>query len=147
MVISQSEADRLLAMEKILDSNDNFQSEISVLARNKFSLVSSDKTENFFLDLYRSQINLIKSTLQNRARNSIILARVDFGTKHRNPDDAEIGSPHIHIYREGYHDKWAYELPITHFVNPENFNQTLHDFMRYCNINIPSNFRTGIRDD
>ncbi|KJU85379.1 prophage protein [Candidatus Magnetobacterium bavaricum] len=39
----------------------------------------------------------------------IILLRLCFGGHpHRNPDDTEISSPHLHRYREGYADKWAY---------------------------------------
>ena len=51
-----------------------------------------------------------KVTYQTRARQIIVLARLDFGPDHRNPDGNIVGSPHLHVYREGYGDKWAYKL-------------------------------------
>ncbi len=72
---------------------------------------------------------------QNRARSVVVLARIDFGGQpHRNPDDQEIDSPHLHLYKEGFGDKWAMPLPEEHFNNPEDFVQLLNDFMRFCNI-------------
>ena len=63
--------------------------------------------------------------------------RLDYGgAPHRNPDGSEIGSPHLHRYREGYADKWAEPLPEVFFANREN-DQWLKDFMDYCNI-VPS---------
>jgi hypothetical protein len=64
------------------------------------------------LDLARGQIKLTKATYQNRARQAIVLMRLDLdGPPHRNPDDQEIPCPHLHFYREGYGDKWAIPPP------------------------------------
>ena len=43
-------------------------------------------------------------------------------------------SPHLHIYREGYGDKWAAPLPSRDFLRPDDSWQMLTEFMRYCNI-------------
>ncbi len=65
-------------------------------------LISADKRENFMLDVMRAQIKLTKATYRNRARQVIILMRLDLdGRPHRNPDGVEIPCPHLHIYREG----------------------------------------------
>ena len=71
-----------------------------------------DGREEFLLDIRRARIDLAKGTYQNRGREVVILARLDFGgAPHRNPDGEEIGSPHIHLYREGFGDKWAFPIP------------------------------------
>lgn len=75
----------------------------------------------------------------------MILARLDFGgAPHRNPDGEEIGSPHLHLYREGYGDKWAFPVPDHHFANPNDPWLALQDFMRFCNIVEPPVIRQGL---
>ena len=60
--------------------------------------------------------------------------RLDYGGPlHRNPDGEEIPCPHLHIYREGYGDKWAVPIPTQDSPNIHDHWQTLQDFMRYCN--------------
>jgi hypothetical protein len=70
----------------------------------------------------------------------VILAHLDFGTPHRNPDDEEAGVPHLNLYREGFHDKWAFPVPVEQFSNVGDLWQTLSDFMRFCNIVEPPDF-------
>ena len=62
--------------------------------------------ESFSLDISRKKV-VLKMKYQLRARQTIVLARLDFGAKHRNPDGEEIGVPHLHVYKEGYGDKFA----------------------------------------
>ena len=108
-------------------------------------LVSTDRREQFLLDLRRARIDLRKGTYQNRGRQVMILARLDFGgAPHRNPDGEEIGSPHLHLYREGYGDKWAYPVPSSDFPNLDDPWLTLADFMRFCNIVQPPVIRRGL---
>ena len=109
--ILQSQADSLLAMSKVKvdDSRWQFPDPGSSLI---IPLVSIDQRESFTLDIRRGRINLTKGTFQNRYRQVVILARLDFGgPPHRNPDGTEIGSNHLHIYREGFGDKWAIDAP------------------------------------
>jgi len=50
-------------------------------------------------------------TYQNRGRAVVVLLRLDLkGSPLRNPNDEVIPCPHLHIYREGFGDKWAYPL-------------------------------------
>ncbi len=108
-------------------------------------LVSADRREQFVLDLRRGTIDLSKGTYQNRGRQVVVLVRLDFGgAPHRNPDGEEIGSPHLHLYREGYGDKWAVPAPGAHFANLDDPSRTLDDFMRYCNIVEPPVIRRGL---
>ena len=134
--ISQSQADALIALEKhrVDDATWTFpdQGMISV------PLDSADKRESFLLDVRTARIDLAKTTYQNRTRQVIVLVRLDLGDKtHRNPDGQTVGSPHIHLYREGYADKWAFALPAGVFRNIGDKWQSLHDFMKYCNISTP----------
>ena len=39
------------------------------------------------------------------------------GPPHRNPDEAEIPCPHLHIYSEGFGDKWAMAAPADRYSN------------------------------
>jgi hypothetical protein len=131
--ISQIEADGLLAMPKVKVNDDPHEypgsgDQLSI------PLISQDQRENFELDIWRSGNIQLKGRYQNRSRHTIILARFDFGGQpHRNPDDTEVSSPHLHLYREGFGDKWAFPLPKC-FTNPSDLWQTLHEFMNYCNI-------------
>ena len=108
-------------------------------------LESLDGREEFLLDLYRGRINLAKNTFQNRGRRSVILARLDIGgPDHRNPDDQEVPAPHLHIYVEGYGDKWAVPAPCSTFPNLANPRQTLHDFMQFINVVDSPDIRQGL---
>lgn len=101
-------------------------------------LISADKREHFLLDISRGRIDLFRGKYQNRARQAVILARLDFGgASHRNPGDEEIPSPHLHVYREGFGDKWAIPAPADKFGDISDLWRTLEDFMRYCNITEP----------
>lgn len=132
--LSQSEANALIAMEKIRADNQvydytGFGGRISI------PLISRNKRENFILDISRGKIDLLKGTYQNRAHQVVVLIRLDFGgSPHRNPDGQEISCPHLHVYREGYSDKWAISLPQNTFSDTKDLWKLLEDFMRYCNI-------------
>lgn len=142
--LTQAEADALIAREerRIDDARWNYPGlggSISI------PLVSSDNRENFLLDIGRGRIDLLKGTYQNRSRQVIVLVRLDFGGQpHRNPDDEEITSPHLHRYREGYGDKWAVPTPAAMFSNVSDMWQTLEDFMRLCNIIEPPLIDRGL---
>lgn len=142
--LSQVEADLLLATEKHRVDEQRWRlpdtgGGIAV------PLASSDASEAFHLDINRGRINLLKGKIQNRARSTIVLARVDFGgPPHRNPDDEEIACPHIHLYREGYGDRWAYPISREVFSDPTDHWQMLVDFLRFCNVARPPHFERGL---
>ena len=57
-------------------------------------------------------------------------------TPHTNPDKKTViqpYQPHIHIYREGYGDKFAYPLPNV-FQNVEDISSLFMDFLSYSRI-------------
>ena len=49
--------------------------------------------------------------------------------------------PHLHVYREGYGDRFAYEVPPGMLKNPDNPLQVLLGFLATYNIE-----RNGIVD-
>jgi len=132
--LSQAEADTLIQMKKY-KTNDKRWDYPGLGDSISIPLTSGNKRENFLLDVNCGKIDLLRGTYQNRSRQVIILVRLDFGGQpHRNPDGKEIHSPHLHIYREGYGDKWAMPVPVNRFPNLSNLWKTLCDFMIFCNI-------------
>src|SRR5690554_440807 len=104
------EARRLInALKELVNSNPaifpNLQSYKTYEAK---CVESNDK---FQIDVQRKSLNIKKCTYQTRYKKFITLLRIDIeGPAHQNPDGTEIPCPHIHIYKEGYDDKWAYPL-------------------------------------
>lgn len=142
--LPQDEADSLLAMEKKRadDAEWLFPGPGDRIA---IPLTSLDKRENFMLDVTRSRIKLTKATYQNRVRQAIILMRLDLdGRPHRNPDDTEIPCPHLHVYREGYGDKWASIAPKDRYPNTLDLLSTLEAFMKHCNVADPPKIQKGL---
>ena len=142
--LTQVEADALMALEKIRESDD--QPDYPSLGGNVcVSLASVDRREHFLLDVSRGRIDLLRGKYQERGRQVVVLVRLDFGgAPHRNPDGEEVPAPHLHMYRQGFGDKWAIRAPQEHFPNAQDFWRMLTDFMRYCNITKPPMFRRGV---
>lgn len=141
--LTQAEADALLVLEK--HREDEKQWRLPDLGGGLIVPLSSvDRAEAFHLDISRGRINLNKGKYQTRARSVVVLARLDFGVPHRNPDDQEVPAPHLHVYREGYGDKWAFPVPAEHFTNLEDRWQALMDFLRFCAVTRPPHFEKGL---
>jgi hypothetical protein len=135
--LTQAEADALIAMEKHRTDDKEWEFP-NPGDRLVLPLTSSDKRENFMLDVTRSQLKLTKATYQNRARQMVVLMRLDLdGRPHRNPDDQEIPCPHLHVYREGFGDKWATPAPIDRYPNTQDLFSTFEAFMQHCNVTQP----------
>jgi hypothetical protein len=141
---TQAEADALIAMEKHR-ADDAFWDYPSLGGSVCIPLMSADKVEQFTLDLQRGRIDLLKGTYQTRSRSVIVLVRLDFGgPPHRNPDGVEVGPLHLHVYKEGYLDKWAVPVTSDGFPNLTDPWLMLQDFMEYCNVTLRPNIRRGL---
>ena len=135
--LTQAEADELIALEKRQTPGGPW-SYPTLGARLNIPLSSLDGREEFFLDLYRGRIALTKQSIQNRTRRTVILVRLCvLGPVHRNPDDEAVSTPHLHLFREGFADKWAYAVPDHAFEDTNNLRQTVQDFMDYCRVVDP----------
>jgi len=134
ILLKQSEGDALLAMEKMASGNDpvSFPGIGETL---DIHLHGEGGQEEFVLNYTRSSINISKRNHHLRVRTVIGLARLDLdGPPHRNPDGQEVGPRHLHLYREGYGLKWAFEVPANRFSDLNDALATLKDFMRFCNV-------------
>lgn len=143
MELSENEIDVLLKTEKHCIETKKY-SFPQLGGKISIPLFSENKQEEFLLDISRSRIEVSKTTYQNRARKTIILLRLDIGSApHRNPDGQEISSPHLHIYKEGYGDKFAYPLPKEFNLCSDSIDY-LNTFMDYCNIVLKPNIDIGL---
>ena len=126
--LTQSEAEALIAMEKkrvedkVVFFSGPEEGKLSI------PLTSLDRRENFVLDATRYQIKL---------------ANID-GPPHRNPDGEEIPCPHLHVYREGYADKWAHAVSSGSYPNTQDLFSTFLAFMKQCNIVDPPRVEKGL---
>lgn len=131
--LTQSEADKLFEMPKYHEGIDQYDFP-SLGGSLRIELFSNDRHEEFSLDITRGRVALSKNTFQNRGRRVVILARIDIGgPPHRNPDGVEITCPHLHLFKEGYGDKWAIPLPDI-FSDIDDPYDILDKFMDYCNV-------------
>ncbi len=142
--IPQSEANALIAVEKRFVKEDDWIFPAPG-ERVALELTSIDKREAFVLDITRARIKLNKATFQNRVRQVVVLLRLDLdGPPHRNPDGTEIPCPHLHVYREGYGDKWAVQAPLDQYKDATDLFLTCESFLQHCNITGPARMQKGL---
>lgn len=142
--LTQDDADKLMAMDKRAAEQKEWMFP-NPGERIVVPLTSMDRRENFLLDVNRFQIKLTKITYQNRAHTAIILYRLDVdGSPHRNPDGQEIPCPHLHIYREGFGDRWAVSAPSNVCPDTSDLLSTLDAFMQHCKIIEPPVINHGL---
>ena len=146
-MITQAEADALIQIPKKGTRRERFTFPDPGIVLT-IPLASMDDRELFLLDVNRGRIRLTKCTFQERYRQVVILVRLDVdGPPHRNPDvpavpvaylapynGAEVPCPHLHLFVEGYLDKWAVPAPTDRFPNTPDLHATLNDFFAYCNV-------------
>ncbi len=132
-MLTQLEAETLITMRKTFINRGTIS--IPPGIDETHELIGEDKREQFLLDLWRGTLRLSKLKFQTRGHKVIVLVRLDIdGAPHTNPDGTKLNGSHLHIYREGYEDKWAVSLPHDDFRSTSNIRQTFEDFCRYCNI-------------
>lgn|SRR5487761_1088124 len=133
-MLTDAEVTVLLKMKKhFIDmSTMNFP---SVGQYQQRELSSDDGRETFLLDVSRKGIKVAKCTYQNRYRVTEILLRLDIdGPTHDNPDGAAVPCPHLHVYREGFADKWASPVDPAEFTDTGNLILTLRQFLARCKV-------------
>jgi hypothetical protein len=154
MPLTQAEADRLLALAKEFVESDPLIYPYTQPLSYDRALRSIDRREEFFLTVERGNRKRARLKYQTRGRGVIVLARVEFnGRAHRNPPDSpyrpgeRMECPHIHIYREGFDDRIAYDVadvPALTLRDPGNGSYCLEDFLRFCNIQKWPQIQFGI---
>jgi len=100
-----------------------------------YELTSHDNRESFLLDVWRGTLRLTKLKFQNRVRTAIVLVRLDVdGAPHTNPDGLKLSGTHIHLFREGYDDRWAYPVEAARFSVLSDPAATFQHFCSFCRI-------------
>jgi hypothetical protein len=142
MTLTQAEADTLIAMAKTFA--DARAISIPPGVDDTRGLIGADPKERFLLDIWRGTIRLSKLRYQTRGRQVIVLVRLDIdGAPHTNPDGARLPGTHLHVYREGYDDKWAQPLDPKRFPDTTDIRRTFEDFCAYCNVQGVPRFQPG----
>jgi len=90
--------------------------------------------EIFLLDFYRGSLELSKYTINNRYRQTIILLRYDNGGRHTNPDGVLFEGAHVHLYREGFNDKFAFPVSEIGIDNSDSMEKVFAKIMHFCNV-------------
>lgn len=138
--MDQKSINALLALEKeFLENKIIFPPQGKAI---RLDVRSTDGQENFIVDVNRKYMLLERYTYQERYISSDVLVRVDVVENriHRNPDNEIIVGPHVHIWREGYGIKWAYNIEKFYgmFRNTSDILEIFEDFCSFCNItNFP----------
>ncbi len=102
-------------------------------------ILSLNSNDVFLLDFYRGSFELSRFTFNKRYRQTIILFRYDQGGRHTNPDGQTFNGPHIHIYREGFGDKFAFPISEIGILDTDTIESIFNKLMRYSNVSrIPS---------
>ena len=132
-MLTQTEADTLIAMRKRFLNPHTISLPPGV--NETHELIGDEQREIFLLDLWRGIMRLSKYKMQTRGRITVVLVRLDInGAPHTNPDGQKIDGTHIHIYREGFDDKWAFPVNSAEFRNIDNAGNTFEDFCRFCHV-------------
>jgi len=130
IMLTQQEAEKLIAMKKLFLGNGTIT--LNESFNQTIPLISENKQEHFLLDLRQGRIDLKKLIYQNRYDEVIQLVRFESKGVHENPDGEIIRGAHIHIYKEGYGDKFAF--PVKDFEDVEDVLKALTKFCEFCNI-------------
>ena len=141
--LTQVQADNLIQMSK--HSKDKKIRLPKVNENVKIELVDSSGSYSFDFDIDRRGKIELKSKFQNRYETSKVLVRLDInGPEHINPDGTKVGRNHIHIYKEEYADRWAYDTDKIEFGVYNSFQEYFDKFCEFCHIKVPSNIQTVI---
>ena len=138
--LTQIEADMLISMLKE-SLEKNIEIPINKANRTEFEVVEvADKKEKFIINIARKGINNQAMTYQARhPRTGEILLRLDINpsTFHRNPDGEKIEGNHLHVFTEGFGEKYA--IPFE--VKSNNFHDLCMEFFERFNLIDKPNVR------
>jgi hypothetical protein len=134
MSITQSEYDFLMGQKKVFDDSSlpiEFGPAPIHWTRQVNSLSSKDI---FLIDFRRGSIEISKYTVNKRYRQTIIMLRYDNGGRHTNPDGTKFEGAHVHLYKEGFDDKFAYPISTVGIEETDSIETVFTKIMYFCNI-------------
>lgn len=134
MSISQADFDSLIQEEKMfVDLVTPIK--LSPAPMSWTREIKAINSKNLFLfDFYRGSFELSRYTFNKRYRQSIVLMRYDSGGRHTNPDGESFDGPHIHFYREGYNDKFAFPSSDLKIEESDSMEEVLEKLLQFCNV-------------
>ncbi len=136
-MLTQAEADQLIQVQKHF-MNPPASVSIPPGVDDTYELAGPGDREKFLLDVWRGTIRLTKLKFQNRVQTVVVLVRLDVdGAPHTNPDGQPLPGTHLHLFREGYDDKWAYPVDSAAFTLLSDPGATFQEFCKYCHIESP----------
>ncbi len=136
-MLTQAEADQFIQMAKHFVRPPASIS-IPPGLDDTFELAGPGDREKFHLDIWRGTIRLTKLKFQNRVQTMLVLVRLDVdGAPHTNPDGQRLIGTHLHLFREGYDDRWAYPVDAAAFTVLSDPGTTFQEFCAYCHIESP----------
>lgn len=139
MELTQALADRYRLSPKRLKNGGtlNLNAEFKIIGE---ELISDEFGDIFKLDLRKNKIELKVLNCNTRANDCFVIARLDVNDReHKNPDGTKVGETHLHIYKEGYNDRYAYDPSKYGFSNYNDVPALILQFANFCKIN-PSCF-------
>lgn len=151
-MLTQFEADTLMALTKrFVDPPSAFS--IPPGADDRYELAAVTGREKFILDVQRGTLRVSRLTLNERVRTSIVLVRLDIdGRPHTNPDGSSVGRSHLHLYREGFEERWAIPMHAAkgqdgklQFPEKLDHAQLFRAFCAFCKIENPPMFQEWIQ--
>lgn len=99
-------------------------------------LKSTATNDTFLLDFYRGSFKIQKYTYNHRYRQTLAVFRFDsFGT-HTNPDGEKLTGFHVHLYKEGFGDKFAYPASKFGIEETDPMEVVLQKFLVYCKVKM-----------
>ena len=139
MIITQAEYEVLMKLDKEFeDLTTPIQLGPAPIKWTR-QLNSLQSKETFLIDFYKGRIELTKYTFNKRFHQTIILLRYDNEGRHTNPDGKQLSGPHVHFYREGYNDKFAFPVSEIGITSSDTIENVLNKFLQFCNVKkIPS---------
>ncbi|MBN1275499.1 hypothetical protein JXA12_04385 [Candidatus Woesearchaeota archaeon] len=98
-------------------------------------VVSDAHGDIFALDIKQGKIELKMMRCGHRVHSVFTLLRLDVDDRvHINPGGVKVTGPHVHVYREGYNDRFAFPANQYGFKDLSDFGSVIEKFMELCNI-------------
>lgn len=134
MAITQKEYDFLMSQDKEFDDIIS-PIELGPAPIHWTRKISSASTKDIFLlDFHRGSFEISRYTINKRYRQTLIMVRYDNKGRHTNPDGVSFDGPHIHLYKEGYSDKFAYPIEEVGILEEDTMEEVFNKIMHLCNI-------------
>ncbi|KFF30451.1 hypothetical protein BBOMB_1579 [Bifidobacterium bombi DSM 19703] len=133
-----SEDDAKVLLQEMKDAAINDFDMPEGKERNKgFDVTGRQSASQFRISMYRGMVDFEKHSINAMLKEgNVVLMRlcVGAGRRHSNHDGTIVDGSHLHIYKEGYGDHYAYPVDIQ---SPDFINDTLLLLGRFNVVSKP----------